>query len=257
MHSTRRLYTDDTAQGASGHGSATAAGHVSGDPPMAEEAGAPAGPFIAPDKPQDVRRITADTLHALEGNVLRAYIPMKHGKPMDNSSATIAAGIDMGQWSAEKLRRIGVDEEVIHGLRPLLGKSAAQAKQEMEQLGAKGRAVTLTPDQATRLNEKMFAHFSEAARQRYNSAPHNTDARGNTRRRFEFLPKEVQAAVTSVLYQHGDPKKFPRFWEYATKGNWEGAIRELRNFSTAPGYKYHPRRNKEADLMQRGLERLD
>lgn len=214
------------------------------------------GVLAIPDKPEDINRITADTLHKLEGNVLYAYIPMKDGKPMDNSSATIGAGIDTGQWSAEGLRGIGVDEEVINELSPLLGKKATQAKQEMESLKGKGKGVKLTAEQASHLNEKMTIHFKETAQQQYNTAPHNTDAQGKTIRKFEELPKEMQATITSVLYQHGSTEKFPKFWEHSTKGDWDGAIKELRNFSSNPDYKYHPRRNTEADLMQQGLDRL-
>lgn len=214
------------------------------------------GVLAVPDKLEDINRITADTLHKLEGNVLYAYIPTKDGKPMDNSSATIGAGIDTGQWSAEGLREIGVDEEVINELSPLLGKNATQAKQEMESLKGKGKGVKLTAEQASHLNEKMTIHFKETAQQQYNTAPHNTDAQGKTIRKFEELPKEMQATITSVLYQHGSTEKFPKFWDHSTKGDWDGAIKELRNFSSNPDYKYHPRRNTEADLMQQGLDRL-
>ncbi len=214
------------------------------------------GVLAAPDKPEDINRITADTLHKLEGNVLYAYIPMKDGKPMDKSSATIGAGVDLGQWRAEGLRGIGVDEAVINRLSPLLGKNATQAKQEMENLKKTGDAVKLTTEQARHLNEKMFTHFNDKARQQYNNAPDNKDAQGKTIRKFEELPKEMQATITSVLYQHGSTEKFPKFWENSTKGDWDGAIKELRNFSSNPDYKYHPRRNTEADLMQQGLDRL-
>ncbi len=214
------------------------------------------GTLAAPDKPEDIYRVTADTLHKLEGNVLHAYIPEKDGKPMDNSSATIGAGIDLGQWRAEKLQEIGVRDDVVNAVRPLLGKNATEAKQVMDDLKGKNRDVKLTPGQASHLNEKMFTHFNDKARQQYNSAPYNTDAQGKPVRKFENLPKEMQAVVTSVLYQHGSTEKFPKFWEHSTKGDWNGAIKELRNFSSNPDYKYHPRRNKEADLMQQGLDRL-
>ncbi|MGJ3524081.1 pesticin C-terminus-like muramidase [Nitratidesulfovibrio sp. D1] len=214
------------------------------------------GTLAAPDKPEDIYRVTADTLHKLEGNVLHAYIPEKDGKPMDNSSATIGAGIDLGQWRAEKLQEIGVRDDVVKAVSPLLGKNATEARQEMENLKKKGQAVSLTPEQARHLNEKMFVHFNGQARQQYNSAPGNVDAQGKTIRRFEELPKEMQAVVTSVLYQHGSTSQFKNFWGYSTTGDWDGAIKELRNFSPKPDYKYHPRRNKEADLMQQGLDRL-
>jgi len=214
------------------------------------------GVLATPDTPEDINRLTAETLRALEGNILYAYIPMKDGKPMDNSSATIGAGIDMGQWSAEKLRKLGVREDVVNVVRPLLGKNATQARQAMDHLAAENAQIQLTPEQASQLNEKMFTHFKELARQQFNSAPYNTDAQGKPFRKFEELPKEMQAAVTSVLYQHGSTKKFPKFWAHFTKGYGDGAIRELRNFSPNPDYKYHTRRNKEADLMQQGLDRL-
>ncbi|BFR50300.1 pesticin C-terminus-like muramidase [Nitratidesulfovibrio sp. HK-II] len=214
------------------------------------------GVLATPDTPEDINRLTAETLRALEGNILSAYIPMKDGKPMDNSSATIGAGIDLGQWNAEKLRELGVREDVINAVRPLLGKNAVQARQAMDDLAAENAHLQLTAEQASQLNERMFTHFKELARQQFNSAPHNTDAQGKPLRKFEELPKEMQAALTSVLYQHGSTKKFPKFWEHSTRGDWDGAIRELRNFSSSPDYKYHTRRNKEADLMQQGLDRL-
>ncbi|MDR3044065.1 MAG: pesticin C-terminus-like muramidase [Desulfovibrio sp.] len=214
------------------------------------------GVLAVPDKPEDINRITADTLHKLEGNVLYAYIPMKDGKPMDNSSATIGAGIDTGQWSAGGLQKLGVRDDVVNTLRPLLGRNATEAKQVMDDLQRQKRSIKLTPEQASHLNEKMTIHFKETAQQQYNTAPHNTDAQGNTIRKFEELPKEMQATITSVLYQHGSTEKFPKFWEHSTKGDWDGAIKELRNFSSNPDYKYHPRRNTEADLMQHGLDRL-
>lgn len=214
------------------------------------------GVLAAPDKPEDINRITADTLHKLEGNVLYAYIPMKDGKPMDKSSATIGAGVDTGQWSAEGLRELGVRDDVVNAIRPLLGKNAAEAKLVMDDLAAENKQIKLTPEQARHLNEKMFTHFNDKARQQYNNAPDNKDAQGKTIRKFEELPKEMQATITSVLYQHGSTEKFPKFWENSTKGDWDGAIKELRNFSSNPDYKYHPRRNTEADLMQQGLDRL-
>ncbi|HEU6436160.1 MAG TPA: pesticin C-terminus-like muramidase [Nitratidesulfovibrio sp.] len=214
------------------------------------------GVLAAPDKPEDINRITADTLHKLEGNVLYAYIPMKDGKPMDKSSATIGAGVDLGQWRAEGLRELGVRDDVVNAIRPLLGKNAAEAKLVMDDLAAENKQIKLTPEQARHLNEKMFTHFNDKARQQYNNAPDNKDAQGKTIRKFEELPKEMQATITSVLYQHGSTEKFPKFWENSTKGDWDGAIKELRNFSSNPDYKYHPRRNTEADLMQQGLDRL-
>ncbi|HCG05063.1 MAG TPA: hypothetical protein DEV75_08945 [Desulfovibrio sp.] len=212
--------------------------------------------LAAPDKTEEIQQTTAGTLHKMEGNTLYAYIPEKDGKPMDKSSATIGAGIDLGQWSAKALREVGVDEDVINRLNPLLGKNATEAQSAMDKLKKQKRSVELTPEQAHHLNEKMFLHFGEQARQRYNSAPSNKGAQGKPLRKFEELPKEMQAVVTSVLYQHGSTGKFPKFWEHSTKGDWEGAIKELRNFSPDPDYKYHPRRNKEADLMQQGLDRL-
>lgn len=222
-------------------------------------AGLPGGrrsTLATPDKAEEIQQTTAGTLHKMEGNTLYAYIPEKDGKPMDKSSATIGAGIDLGKWSVKALRAMGIRDDVINAVSPLLGKNATEAKKEMEHLNKTGDDVKLTPEQAHHLNEKMFLHFGEQARQQYNSAPDNKDAQGNPLRRFEELPKEMQAVVTSVLYQHGSTKKFPRFWEHSTKGDWEGAIKELRNFSPNPDYKYHPRRNQEADLMQQGLDRL-
>lgn len=72
---------------------------------------------------------------------------------------------------------------------------------------------------------------------------------------FASLPKELQAPVVSVLFQHGSPGAVPRFWRYATTGDWPGAIAEMRAFYARPTV-LQRRRDLEADIMEVGVKRL-
>lgn len=74
-------------------------------------------------------------------------------------------------------------------------------------------------------------------------------------RLFNDLPKELQAPVVSVIFQHGSPRAVPRFWRLVTGGDWHGAITEMRSFYRLPS-PLQARRNAEAIIMEMGLKRL-
>lgn len=85
---------------------------------------------------------------------------------------------------------------------------------------------------------------------------HHRNEASSHRRRFSDLPKELQAPVVSVLFQHGSPRAVPRFWALVTRGDWRGAIAEMRSFYRRPTV-LQMRRDAEAGIMETGLKRLE
>ena len=73
---------------------------------------------------------------------------------------------------------------------------------------------------------------------------------------FASVPRGIRTAIVSVWYQFGSPEKFPNFWNYVTRNNWDNAIKELRNFSNNPDQQARGdlrRRNNEADMIEATL----
>jgi len=76
--------------------------------------------------------------------------------------------------------------------------------------------------------------------------------------RFFDLPPEAQTVIADVAIQFGaglaDPEEgTPRFWRFVTRGEWEKAIGELRDF----GDDFGPRRNREAERLERAIRLLN
>ncbi len=75
--------------------------------------------------------------------------------------------------------------------------------------------------------------------------------------RFADLPAEAQTVIADVAIQFGPDladreRGTPRFWRFVTRGEWQAAIDELRDF----GDRFAPRRRREARLLGRALNRL-
>lgn len=95
----------------------------------------------------------------------------------------------------------------------------------------------------------------EAKPAKSTKSPHPLNGLKQQRRMFCDLPKELQAPVISVLFQHGSPSAVPRFWRRVTAGDWHGAIAEMRSFYRRPT-PLQARRDAEASIMEMGLKRL-
>ena len=77
---------------------------------------------------------------------------------------------------------------------------------------------------------------------------------------FASVPRGIRTAIVSVWYQFGSPEKFPNFWNYVTRNNWDNAIKELGNFYTNPNYQAAgdlKRRNNEADIIEATLAKCN
>ena len=78
---------------------------------------------------------------------------------------------------------------------------------------------------------------------------------------FSSLPRGIRTAIVSVWYQFGYPDAYPdypKFWNFVTKNDWKGAVKELRNFYSNPSAQAPGdlrRRNNEADIIEATLEK--
>ena len=180
-------------------------------------------------------KINYKFLQHLEGKPSNfGYIP-KDTKGGVESGVTIATGIDLGGQNAESITELGM-ERMLKQLQPYLGLKGQSAKDylrsnplNLKSQDVKDLDLALQNQRVARL-EKQFNNSSKV--------------------KFAELPSEYQTVLTSVAHQYYDlPKRTPNFWKQMTGGQYDKALGNLRDF----GDEYGTRRNKEADLFQRGL----
>jgi hypothetical protein len=68
------------------------------------------------------------------GQLLRAYVPMKNGAPMDDSGATVATGFDIGQHSKEEVAGMGLNVGLTAKLLPYAALGPKQPFKGMDAL---------------------------------------------------------------------------------------------------------------------------
>lgn len=186
------------------------------------------------------------------------------------SSATISTGLDLGQHDANSLRAMGISEDIITLFEPLLGQDATSAQAILE-----NTSICLTDEQNEAVEKALMAYYTATTATLYNKALEalnienaaDSNTTGNdvptswstedafVPSSFAMLPKEMQAVIVSVLYQHGSPQAVPRFWSFACNGQWQDLVAELRNFYSSATV-LNARREEEADLILLGMGRM-
>jgi len=115
-------------------------------------------------------------LHALEKNELTTYVPTVKGGA--NSGNTIAAGLDLGQFSEDDLRdNLKLSPNLIKRLSPYLGKKGAAAQELLNKIGP----VTISEEESEEINSsiirravvKLKNDFREAVGTNLEDEPHN------------------------------------------------------------------------------------
>jgi len=155
-----------------------------------------------------------------------------------DSGVTVATGFDLGQRDESDLDALGLDDELKAKLAPYLGLTGQAAQDYLSD-----HPLELTEDEANAIDAASKRESTDKIIHSYNNAS-DLD--------FLQLPSEAQTVIASVAYQYGDlSKKTPSFWKDVTTGDWNAAVRELRNFGDA----YPTRRNKEADILQEAINR--
>lgn len=190
-------------------------------------------------KDQTGINVNTDFLVQVEGFKTNGYVPMESGKALQNSGVTIASGLDLGAQSEERLRLMGMEDNLINKFKPYLGikKDAAVAL-------IRKQPLTLTREEALKVNAIVKPFYARDIAAKFNSATKGP--------KFEELPSEWQTAIASVGFQYGTnlAKATPNFWRQVTTGDWKGAHANLNNF----GDKYPTRRKKEANLVSARLD---
>ena len=110
-----------------------------------------------------------------EGGVkTKAYIPMDGNKPAGRSGVTIGRGVDLGQHTAAKLKRIGFSEDLIQKFKPFLGKQKGEALRAWEKSGKK---LEISPEDAEYISDMMLYYKMEQFNDRFKNLKKIADPR--------------------------------------------------------------------------------
>lgn len=209
------------------------------------------------DDTSEIYSYTRQVLRHFEGNTATPCIP-----PVDNSSATISTGLDLGQHDVASLQSMGIPENIIAILEPLLLQDAESARQILE-----NQTVYLNDEQNAIVEQAIIVHYMGTTEVAYDKVLESQECSSTDQdetwtaempfvaTRFSMLPKEMQAVMVSVLFQHGSPQAVPRFWSFATQGQWQNVVTELRNFYSKATV-LSTRREEEADMILLGMGRI-
>lgn len=179
-------------------------------------------------------RVDHAFIRRLEGFRRDGYVPSANGRPLGQSGVTVGAGVDLGHWTAEQLRRRGTPEHVIDAVAPYLGLRGAAAVAALAQ-----RPLRLSYEDAAALTGQIGEQILHAVASRYDRA-----AKATGSLRWSVLPEPCRTVVASVAYQYGPAlsARTPNFWRQVTAGQWGAAVANLEAFGDA----YPTRRNAEA-----------
>ncbi len=181
--------------------------------------------------------VDANFIGQQEGFRLDAYVP---DPVYSRSGATVGAGIDIGQMSVGEIETLDIPRALREKLKPYAGVIGQDAVYLLNRY-----PLYLTEDEAGILGRaKSQKIFNELA------ANYNTIASPNS---FTGLPSEAQTVIADLAFQYGPDlaQRMPRFWSDVAGGRWVNVVQKLRDF----GDRYPTRRNAEADLLQRAIDR--
>lgn len=176
-------------------------------------------------------------LQKVEGKENTTYVPMSNGKVIQNSGVTVGTGVDLGQQSASRFRKLGVPEEIINKLSPFFGKHKENAVKALEKNGK----VTLSDEEVFAIDEALKKETLRETKRWYNKT--NTMDQD-----WSDLNDRQQTVILSVRYNHG-PTGAPNFYRQVSSGDWSAAIDNLRNFYSSKDNQLWSRRVKEAQYL--------
>ena len=171
-----------------------------------------------------------DFIAEREGNRLIGYVPNVDGS---KSGVTIASGFDLGARNENDIKDL--PDSIQKKLKPFLGLKGQPAEELAKKLVVTSNEAKVINDFAKR---EATLNLSRKWREK-------------TGQEFAELPKHKATVVASVAFQYGDlASKTPNFWRQTTTGDWDGALRNLRNF----GDDYKTRRNMEGTYLEQGMK---
>jgi hypothetical protein len=178
--------------------------------------------------------IDYEFISGLEGKLItKGYVPTdKSGKALDDSGVTVSTGVDLGQWDEAGLLNIGVPKQLVNKLKPYFGLRGDAAIKAASKL-------SITEEEAQQLYQKVKTDSVNNLKKEWANSKSTTS--------WNNLTNEQKTVLASVAFQYGSlAKKTPTFWRYATSGDWDMVLAELRDFKDS----YPTRRNKEADYLE-------
>ena len=170
-----------------------------------------------------------------EGFETALYVPEnKDGTPKGQSGVTVGSGIDLGQWTEARFKKMGVPAKTLTKLSAYFGKKKEKAQ---EYLAA--NPLELDNDEAEELTSIVKGEVLKGVKSWYNK--NNTS--GND---WSDLTDEQQTVTTSVLFQYkpGHPD-LVNFNRQLKENDWPGILDNLRDFRDD----YGPRRISEAQYL--------
>lgn len=177
--------------------------------------------------------IDFEFIKKMEGFELTGYVPNPKGS---NSGVTVASGFDLGQRSHGELVAL-LGASLGDKLSGYAGLKKYDAVNYLEL-----HPLKLSEAEANQINEAAHVEALERLASLWNGCDSYCE--------FSSLSLKKATVVASVAFQYGNLRiRTPNFWRQVTKGDWQGALSNLRNF----GDNYSTRRNKEADLLEKDL----
>lgn len=164
----------------------------------------------------DYRASLKDALKAEEGgSVNKGYIPMSKGQVIGQSGVTIGKGFDLGQFSYNDLKKIGVPETSLKRLSPYLGIKGTAAVKTLKQ-----NPLKLADEEVQMLNDTIFGHKVNKLEKTIQSL--------ESQAKNKLSPNQ-KVALGSMLYQGVTPQEFPNAFKAFVKGDMEAAKKAFLN----------------------------
>lgn len=178
-------------------------------------------------------KIDFSFISKLEGGMkLEGYVPVdKDGKGKVESGVTIGTGVDLGNAD---IYYLNIPTALKITLKPYIGKKGDEARKILKE-----KPLKLKDYQVKELDNLVFSDMISDVISIFNKA---------SATKFNDMEPAKQTVIASLAYQYGArlDLRTPRFWKFITTGQWDKALKELRNFKD----NYSTRRNQEADLLE-------
>jgi murein DD-endopeptidase MepM/ murein hydrolase activator NlpD len=176
-----------------------------------------------------------------DGQHLDLYLPAAGTK---ESGLAIATRFELGELEEKDLKELKLPADLIAKLAPYLG----QAGKDAEKL-LKDKPLKLDKKEAELIDkawekaaeDELVAAFNKRVKEKGGKAV------------FDDLIPEAQTVVFSLYFQYHDlAARTKKFWDEVTSLDFNTMLDELHDFKD----KSPDRRNKEADLLAKGIARI-
>ena len=167
-----------------------------------------------------------------EGFETRTYIPKVNGVVVGKSGLTFGGGIDIGQMDLREYKALGLPDALESAMLPYVGKQGDDAVAVEYELGH----FNIPAEIAMNITRR---HIEKSKKKLRNAFP-----------KFDSLSPQQQAVALSLLHNYGAAALRYNTMKAVINGDLQTAIAKLRDPSEWKNVELHPRRNREADLLE-------